>query len=102
MQKQSLYSEIEYPIALIGLIGMIGIYISIYFLQSSFLLMVFAGGTPILFAGVIIMSVIRNWYVSSTCKKKYISQRYYCYHTNTWFKSSYITKEMYREYIQCI
>ena len=72
--------------------------------------MVFAGGTPTLFAGVIIMSVIRNWYHNSTtqrsvvhlCKKEYISQRYYCYHTNTWFKSSYITKEMYREYIQCI
>lgn len=53
-------------------------------------------------AGVIAMSVIRNWYHNSTCKKEYISQRYYCYHTNTWFKSSYITKEMYREYIQCI
>jgi K+ transporter len=101
MQKQSLYSEIEYPIAVIGLMGLIGICISIC-LHSLLLLKVFAGGTPILFAGVIIMSVIRNWYHNSTCKKEYISQRYYCYHTNTWFKSSYITKEMYREYIQCI
>lgn len=106
MNQQSLSPEMDNAAYNIGITSVIISVLSYLFLPYyTFLKITYLWlitGVPILFAGAIIVVLIKDWY-KSTCKKTCIPRkRYYCFHTNTWFKSTFITNDMYREYLQCI
>jgi hypothetical protein len=103
MNQQPLSSEMEDAAYAIGITSVIISIFSYLFLPYyTFLYIVYVWlliGIPIVFTGVGIVLAIKD----STCKKTCIPRkRYYCFHTNTWFKSTFITNDMYREYLQCI
>jgi hypothetical protein len=103
MNQQPLAPEMEDAAYAIGLTSVI-LSVFCYFVLPyyTFLKVVYLGllmGIPISFAGACIAIIIKD----STCKKTCVPRkRYYCFHTNTWFKSTFITNDMYREYLQCI